>query len=116
MIVALTCIVSGFELTSIAGLLNVENRLLSSLPILPLDLFLGGVLVLVSLLSKLRIEPLLIALPRNKCSSRKCECALLGGVVLPGSCTELARAEITEDFLLVGAVGDCTLEPLEKLR
>jgi hypothetical protein len=111
--------VSGFELTSIAGLLKVENRLLSSLPTLPLDLFRGGVLFLVSLLSKLRIEPLLIALPRNKSSSRNVECALLGGVVSRAgieSWIELARIETTEDFLLVGAGGDTVLDPLEKLR
>jgi hypothetical protein len=120
MMVALTWMVSSFELTSIAGLLNVEKRLLSSLPMLPLDLFRGGVLVLVSLLSKLRIDPLLIALPRNKCSSRSVECALLGGVVSlggMGSWMELARTEIAEDFLLVGAeLGDTALEAPEKLR
>lgn len=80
MIVALTWIVSDFDVTSIPGLLKVLKRLLSSLPILPLDTFRGGVLVRVSRLSKLRSEALLIALPRKKGSSLMLEDALLGGV------------------------------------
>lgn len=118
MIVAFTWMVSGFELTSKAGLLKDVKRLLSSRPTLPLDLFRGGVLVLVSLLSKLRMEPLLIARPRKRCSSRKCECALRGGVRSPASWIELARTDTIDDFLLVGrAVGDVAAEdPREKLR